>query len=295
MSHQLPLFRSLPASQVVNVAQVKHRRPLRYPGGKTWLVPRIFQWLRSLDQPPAEFVEPFCGGAIVGLTVGFERLAEHVTLVELDEQVAAIWQTIINDSGGGEWLAQRIESFQMSSEAVEQLLEQEPATTSDRAFQALILNRTNRGGILAKGAGRIKHGENGKGIASRWYPKTLARRVRDIALIRDRFTFRQGDSLQILLEYAPRPDALYFIDPPYTAGGKSAGSRLYTYSELDHERLFQLAATLQGDLLLTYDNAPEVRHLAAKHGFDTAPIAMKTTHHARLTELLVGRDLAWAR
>ncbi|MDQ3584451.1 MAG: DNA adenine methylase [Acidobacteriota bacterium] len=63
-------------AQVVNVAAVPQRSPFRYPGGKTWLVPRIRQWLK---QRPAEFIEPFAGGGIVGLTVAAENLAAHVT------------------------------------------------------------------------------------------------------------------------------------------------------------------------------------------------------------------------
>ncbi len=51
------------------------------------MVPYIFHWL--LAKRPKEFLEPFAGGAIVGLTVAFENLAEHITLVELDQQVAA--------------------------------------------------------------------------------------------------------------------------------------------------------------------------------------------------------------
>lgn len=46
---------------------------------------------------------------------------------------------------------------------------------------------------------------------------------------------------------------------------------------------------------MTYDNAKGVRELARKHGFDTEAIAMKNTHHAQMTELLIGRDLNWAR
>ena len=45
--------------EVVNVAAVAHRSPFRYPGGKTWLVPRIRRWLRSLNPRPRELAEPF--------------------------------------------------------------------------------------------------------------------------------------------------------------------------------------------------------------------------------------------
>ena len=76
---------------------------------------------------------------------------------------------------------------------------------------------------------------------------------------------------------------------------KSAGSRLYLHSVLNHEQLFSVAATVAGDFLMTYDNAPGVRDLAQRYGFDTLPIPMKNTHHAEMTELLIGRDLEWAR
>ena len=44
---------------------------------------------------------------------------------------------------------------------------------------------------------------------------------------------------------------------------------------------------------MTYDNNLEIRQLAEKHGFEMRPIAMKTTHHAEKTELLIGRNLDW--
>ena len=91
-----------------------------------------------------------------------------------------------------------------------------------------------------------------------------------------------------------RRNAVFVIDPPYTAGGKSAGSRLYTHSEVDHERLFALCEKLPGDFLMTYDNAEEVLALAKRHGFETKPVAMKNTHHVEMNELLIGRNLSWA-
>lgn len=88
---------------------------------------------------------------------------------------------------------------------------------------------------------------------------------------------------------------VFFIDPPYTAAGKKAGKRLYNCSELDHEELFKVIATIAGDFLMTYDDAEGVRKLANKHGFDTELVAMKNTHHAVMSELLIGRNLNWIR
>ena len=104
-----------------------------------------------------------------------------------------------------------------------------------------------------------------------------------------------GDGLTVMEKHAHCPNTMYFIDPPYTAGGKKAGSRLYAHSVIDHEELFRVTATLAGDFLITYDNADELHDLAHQYGFDALLVPMKNTHHAEMTELLIGRNLDWAR
>jgi DNA adenine methylase len=94
-------------------------------------------------------------------------------------------------------------------------------------------------------------------------------------------------------EFAAKRDAVYFIDPPYTAGGKKAGRRLYKHCDLDHNRLFTVCESLKGDFLMTYDNAEEVRRMARSHGFQMRLIPMTNTHHATMEELVVGKDLSW--
>lgn len=230
----------------------------------------------------------------MSLTVAAEQLAEHVTMVELDEQVAAVWRTII-EAGEGAWLAERIVNFDLTHEALSDALSRKAASVRERAFQTILKNRTYRGGILATGSAPLKHGENGKGIKSRWYAETLKRRILDIQAIRERITFIEGDGLEAIKQYRQCSNVLFFIDPPYTAAGKRAGSRLYTHAEIDHEELFKLTSAVAGDFLMTYDDADGVRELACKHGFDFERVAMKNTHHAKMTELLIGRNLDWAR
>ena len=46
---------------------------------------------------------------------------------------------------------------------------------------------------------------------------------------------------------------------------------------------------------MTYDNDPEVFAMAKARNFDTEVVPMKNTHHAKMVELLIGKDLDWAR
>ena len=276
---------------VINVASVPQRSPFRYPGGKTWLVPYIRVWLSQRASPPNAFIEPFAGGGIVSLTVAFERLAKHVTMVEIDEQVGAVWETILH--GDGEWLANQIATFEMTPEQARFILSNNPATVREQAFKTIVKNRVNRGGILAQGAGMVKNGENGKGIHSRWYPQTLKNRILQIIAIRDRISFIQGDGLEILRQNSECVDTAFFIDPPYTASVKKAGTRLYDCSEIDHAQLFSIAANLTGDFLMTYDNDEEIRTLAERYHLEIVAVAMKNTHHVKMSELLIGKNLSW--
>jgi DNA adenine methylase len=277
------------AKRPVNVASVPQRSPFRYPGGKTWLIPYIRDWLQAKKQKPSRFIEPFAGGGIVSLTVGFERLARHVLFSELDPGVAAVWKVILN--GQSDWLANRILNFPLNENTVREILDMKPANLRDRAFQTIVRNRVQRGGIMAPGAGLVKTGENGRGINSRWYPKTLANRIKEINLNKDRFSFLETDGFELIREHQEDVEACFYVDPPYTVAAK----RLYVAWKIDHEQLFSELSKCKGDFLISYDNTVEVARLADKHGFEAKPVAMKSTHHAKMNELLIGRDLSWVK
>jgi len=275
----------------VNVASVPQRSPFRYPGGKTWFVPTFRHWTATIFPKPKILVEPFAGGGIISLTALFENFVQKAVMVELDDDIAAVWESIIN--GDAEWLANRILTFELSREAVINEIKRLPHTQKEKAFQTILKNRTFHGGILAEGAGFLKYGENGKGIHSRWYPATIAKRILNLNTIADSIDFRSYDGLKVLQEFSDRHDTIYFIDPPYTAGGKKAGKRLYKHYDLDHERLFAVCETLKGNFLMTYDNAEEVKKMARNHHFEMRLVPMNNTHHATMEELVIGRDLSW--
>jgi len=220
------------------------------------------------------------------LTAVAEDYVERAILSELDAGVAALWQCILDK---GPWLIDRILSFEPTRDNVLSLLRAECASQSELAFQTLVRNRTQRGGILADGAGLMKSGENGKGVASRWYPQTIAKRIKYIHGLRGRLTFLREDGFNLIERYRNCPNVAFFIDPPYTASTKRAGLRLYNHNTVDHERLFGLMATARGPFMMTYDRDPMVEAMAQERGFYVERIGMKNTHHRRMVELLITR------
>jgi DNA adenine methylase len=290
MRNQMTLFdlgKKSTGTAIVNVASIPQRSPFRYPGGKTWLIPTVRQWLKQEQKAVSKLVEPFAGGGIVSLTAAFEQLADHITMVEMDKEIAAVWEVVFN--GKNKWLADKIFSYNLTIDNVKAELGKPGKTLHDTAFCTILKNRIFHGGILAKGSGMIKNGENGKGIASRWYPKTLHDRIVAIDYIKDKINFITGDAFETLEQDINDDEAYFFIDPPYTLAGK----RLYTYSDIDHERLFALTAQLKGKFMLTYDDTPEIRQLANKYELHYRTIPMKTTHHLQKNEIIISDNFSW--
>lgn len=283
------VVKALNTDRPVNVASVPQRSPFRYPGGKTWLVPILRAWLRSLPQPPGLFLEPFSGGAIASLTVAFESLAGHVVMAETDEGVSAVWKTILN--GQGEWLAQEILGFELTDAHVRQALAEDSngsaVSLRQRAFLTLLRNRVQRGGIMVPGAGLVKNGENNRGISSRWYPATLARRIREISMNLGRMSFYAGDGFALVDEYLAEESCAFYVDPPYM----KAARRLYRNWQIDHRRLFEKMAAVSGSFLMSYDNDKEIQDMAREFGFDTQAVTSKPSSEAKEDKLLVGRNM----
>jgi DNA adenine methylase len=188
-----------------------------------------------------------------------------------------------------EQLVQQILSVNLTPETAREIINTPAVSTKERAFKTIIKNRVCYGGIMANGSGLIKRGENGKGLLSRWYPDTLAERIKIIVSLKDRLEFIEGDALDCIQEYAGDENVCFFVDPPYTASGKKAGRRLYQYNEIDHDRLFILLQKLNGKFMLTYDLDKAVIELAEKHGLNYYEVAIKGTHNLARHELIISK------
>ena len=281
-TEEFPISR-IPAA---HISTVPLRSPLRYPGGKTWLIPHLEEWLSALPERPEVFVEPFCGGATASLLAIAEDYADKAVMVEKDEAIANFWKYLLEHPNT---LCERIENFELNAESVGTALGNQSQEDGDRAFRTLLRNRTSRAGIIANGAALIRAGEKGKGVGSRWYPQTLIKRIHEIQLQSCRFSIECEDGLMRLQDYVGVSSNVIFVDPPYTIGNKQPGRRLYDHNDINHEELFETLSRSKAEFMMTYNADPYVCELVRQHKFSAVRVEVRNAHASTHTELVITR------
>lgn len=237
--------------------------PLRYPGGKRKLGPFIADLIRKAGERPKLIAEPFAGGAAVSISLLEAGYADEILLNDMDELVSAFWRIVF--SSEGEVLADMVETADVSVAEWYRMKKLRPATTMEAAFKCLFLNRTSFSGSLHKEAGPMGGRSQAKGdlIGSRFNREKIARRIRQLASIRDRIrSVTCGHYAEAMVSYDSK-DAFWYLDPPFFA----KADRLYRhhFDAAAHKALALNIARLQGRWLLSYDDHADARGIYGGH------------------------------
>jgi len=207
------------------------------------------------------YVEPYAGGAGAGLGLLVTGQVKHVVVNDLDPAIHAFWDTVVEEP---ESLMGRIRDVDLDVvEWRRQRAIYMAADTADLAalgFATFYLNRTNRSGILNGGPiGGLDQTGNYK-IDARFNREALAERIRILSLYSENITTLSRDGIDVISEYATRPNTFIYADPPYFE--KAGSLYLNAFQAEDHENLARVLNGMpDSSWLLTYDNVPQVSEL----------------------------------
>lgn len=247
----------------MNLPPQRYFTPLRYPGGKAKIAPFFRALIESNSLADGEYVEPYCGGAGIALDLLFHEYVSRVHLNDVDRMVNLFWNVVLADT---ESLCRRIRDTKLSVTTWKRQREiiRNPAGKSeiDCAFAFLLLNRTNRSGIIRGGViGGLDQSGPWK-IDARFNGPELIRRIKKIARYRERIVVTCTDAMKFL-KISQRTfgeKALVYLDPPYFQSGR----RLYTnsYDKTDHAHLAKMVLKrLRRNWVVSYDNVAEILRL----------------------------------
>jgi len=69
--------------------------PLRYPGGKTFLVNYIYRVLDTNSITDCTFYEPYAGSAAVSIEFLLKEIVKKIVIVEKDPLIYSFWKSVV--------------------------------------------------------------------------------------------------------------------------------------------------------------------------------------------------------
>lgn len=229
--------------------------PLRYPGGKRRLAPVVMRLLEANGMKDVRYIEPYAGGAAVGISLLLEEYASVIHLNDLARPVYAFWHTVLNDTDA---LCRRVSRVKVTIAEWRRQRKvyerRETADLDDVGFAAFFLNRTNRSGILNGGVIGGKEQTGDWALDARFTKDELIRRIRQVGRYRSRIKLHQVDALKFTQQVIRNMDnAFVFYDPPYIENGQDL--YLNNYDLDDHRELAAEVSRLRQPWIVTYDYA----------------------------------------
>ena len=243
---------------------LRHFTPLRYPGGKAKLAPFVKKLLQENRLLDGEYVEPYAGGAAIGLELLFHEYVSRIHINDVNKPLHAFWKSVLNDTE--EFCRLIVKTPLTVAQWDRQKRVLDHANEHDYVrigFAFFFLNRTNRSGILNGG---IIGGRDQTGpwkIDARYNSKELAHRVESIARLKNRISLTCMDALKFLSAGVGRwtHQTLIYLDPPYYVKGRDLYYDYYKSSDHASVAEFMLSGVRRQRWIVSYDNVKPIRTL----------------------------------
>ena len=245
------------------------KSPLRYPGGKQRLSPFIYELIIENDIIKGQYVEPYAGGAGVGIELLLTNKVSSIHLNDSDFGIYSFWHSVINQP---EELCKMIASASMTIEEWRKrkaiVKECDKSDKLELGFSVFYLNRCNRSGVLSAGViGGINQTGNYK-MDARFSRNDLIRRIEAIVRFKENIYLTNFDAEYYIQNYIPNlpQNTLIYLDPPYY----EKGSELYlnSYKKTDHARISEvIQQEIKHKWVLSYDGVPDIVNLYDKRRY----------------------------
>ncbi len=263
--------------------------PLRYPGGKTCLVPFLTQVLELNELGESEFVEPYAGSAAAAVHLLLGEYVDSIRINDRDPRIYAFWHSLLYRT------SEFCDMIYSEPVTIANWRKQREIYRAHRrygalkvGFATLFLNRCNRSGIITTGGPIGGYAQKGKWTLDvRFNREELANRVYAISEFSDRIKISNKDGLAFLSSVErTKQRKLVFLDPPYV----EKADRLYDsdFDDAKHRRLSRhLLETATYPWVLTYDNAKLIRQLYRTRTPQKITLNYAAHDKRRGTELLI--------
>ncbi len=238
----------LPEKQIFDCEDL--RPPLKWAGGKRWLVPQLRKLWESHNE--TRLVEPFCGG----LSVALGLQPEDALLNDLNAHVINFYRHVRRGLKADLVMKNDEGLFYLKRDRFNELIQLGHANTKEAAELFYFLNRTCFNGLC-------RFNRSGEFNVPFGKYSTINYR-RDFLVYKEtlrQWSFKIGDFEQVALE----TNDFVYADPPYDVEFTQYSKDGFTWD--DQIRLAEWLSLHRGPVVLSNQATPRVMKLYRKLGF----------------------------
>jgi DNA adenine methylase len=229
--------------------------PLRYPGGKTALYPKISSIIKANILQDATYIEPFAGGCGLAIKLLFKNDISNIVINDIDQTIYSFWYCILFKA---EQLCSRIHDCDISiterDRQISILRNYANHPILDVGFATLFLNRTNVSGILTAGPVGGKDQKGKDKLDARFKKDVLISKIQEIANLKAKISLYNLDVIDFMDHVLPsynKTKVILNFDPPYVKKGQEL--YLNHYCAADHKNLSDKISLCEYHWIVTYD------------------------------------------
>lgn len=238
------------------IAERTIETPLKWAGGKRWLLPYLLPLWEAYQRvtPNGRLVEPFCGSLSVALGLHPER----ALLNDLNPHLIAFWRQVQRGLTVDLRMANDKTLYYEHRDRFNALIAVGQADSAEAAQLFYYLNRTGFNGLCrfnGKGFFNVPFGRYT--TINYWQTADFVPFVARLA----HWTFTMGSFEAIALQ----PDDFIYADPPYDVEFTSYSAGGFTWN--DQVRLADWLSKHQGAVVLSNQATERIIDLYTAHGF----------------------------
>jgi DNA adenine methylase len=248
----------------------RHLTPLRFPGGKGWLLDYVERFILSNKIQPEVIIEPFAGSAAVSLGLLAANLVEKALINDIDPFIASFWKAIFEHNDELISRIQKIEVTLQNYKLFKQYMRENGRSLNEdniveNALAFLFINRTSFSGIIKGGPLGGTAQRSRYKIDCRFNKADITNRIRWLRQFKGRIEVCNENGIDFLkkaVKHSLRRNLLFYVDPPYYNSGKYLYN--YYFTDKEHVALADLLSKIEQPWLVSYDSSEFIKSLYHK-------------------------------
>ena len=265
--------------------------PLRYPGGKSRLADFVSLSIEKAGISGCTYIEPFAGGAGVGLSLLLKGKVGHIVINDYDKAVYSFWRAVKEEPNA---LVRKIEETPITIQewnTQREIFRNSRSYSLDLAFATLFLNRTNRSGILSAGpiGGYAQDGDWKLDV--RFDKEAIIGKIVSIAKLKSQITVYNKDIISFLRRYANKSKTprFFYFDPPYYNKGQQLYKNFFTHD--DHKKIRnEITTRIMDPWIITYDDVSEISSLYSAYYMRKFDLTYSAANKGKASEIMIFSD-----